>query len=141
MEWFTDDPRRGQTALTLIAFVVTVAILGLGRKRLLWAIPCAFIWVLLAAVAIPSYMPARPIAYRNACINNLRSIQDAKIRWAAETGKLTNAIPGEDDLYGVNGTNGFLRHRLTCPRGGTYTFGSVAENPRCSLSEKGHRLE
>ena len=141
MEWFTDDPRRGQTALTLIAFAVSVAILGLGRNRLLWAIPFALIWLLLAAMAIPSYMPARPIAYRNACINNLRLIRDAKARWATESGKLTNAIPTEHDLYAGNDTNGFLRHRLTCPRGGIYTFGSVAENPRCSLSEKGHRLK
>jgi hypothetical protein len=141
MEWFTDDPRRGQLALTLIALVVAAAILAVGRKRLLWAIPFALIWLLLAAMEFPNYMPARPIAYRNACINNLRLIQGAKTRWAAEGGKLTNAIPTEVDLYGVNGTNAFLRHRLTCPRGGVYTFGSVAENPRCSLSEKGHRLE
>ena len=141
MEWFTDDPRRGQTALTLIAIVVAAAILAVGRKRLLWAIPSALIWTLLAAMVIPSCMPARPIAYRNACINNLRLIRDAKTRWATERGKLTNAIPTEADLYGVNGTNGFLRPRLTCPRGGIYTFGRVAENPKCSLSEKGHRLE
>lgn len=98
-------------------------------------------WLLLAAMAIPSYMPARPVAYRNACINNLLMIQDAKLRWAIENGKPTNAIPTDADLYGMNGTNGFVPHRLTCPRGGIYTFGTVAENPTCSLSEKGHRLE
>jgi hypothetical protein len=127
--------------LTLIALAVAAAIVAVGRKRLLWAIPFALIWLLLAAMVIPSYMPARPVAYRNACINNLRLIRDAKTRWAGEDGRLTNATPTEDDLYGVNGTNAFLRRRLTCPRGGIYTFGSVAENPRCSLSEKGHRLE
>jgi hypothetical protein len=141
MEWFTDHPWRGEAALWLIAFAVAAAILALGRKRLLLSILCAFIWLLLAATAIPSYMPARPIAFRNACINNLREIQDAKARWAAERGKPADALPTEADLYGVSGTNGFLRHRLTCPGGGTYTFGSVGENPRCSLLEKGHRLE
>jgi len=139
MEWFTDDPRGGQTALTLIALVVAAVIVGVGRRRLLWAIPCAFIWLLLAATAIPSFMPARPVAFRNACINNLRMIRDAKARWAAERGTLTNAIPTEGDLY--DGTDALLRHRLTCPRGGVYTLGSGAETPSCSLSEKGHRLE
>jgi hypothetical protein len=107
MEWFTDDPRRGQVALTLIAFVVAVGIVALGRKRPLWAVAFACIWLLLAAMAIPSYMPARPVAYRNACINNLRMIQDAKLRWAAEKGKSTNDMPTADALYGVNGTNPF----------------------------------
>jgi hypothetical protein len=141
MEWFTDEPKRGQTALTLIALAITCAILWFGRKRLLLAILCAFVFLLVAAIAIPSFMPARPLAFRNACINNLRMIRDAKIRWASETRKPANAIPSENDLYGLNGTNGFLRHHLTCPGGGTYTFGSVSENPTCSLSEKGHRLE
>ena len=139
MDWFTDDPRRGQTALTLIALAVAAVIVGVGRKRLLWAILCAFIWLLLATTAIPSFMPAWPVAFRNACINNLQMIRDAKARWAAERGTLTNANPTEGDLYG--GTNAFLRHRLTCPRGGVYTFGSVAENPSCSFSQKGRRLE
>ena len=43
MEWFTDDPRRGQTALTLIALAVAAAIVAVGRKRLLWAIPFALL--------------------------------------------------------------------------------------------------
>jgi hypothetical protein len=141
MEWFTNEPWRGEAGLWLIAFAVTAAILAIGRKRLFLSIPCAFIWLLLATMAIPSYMPARPIAFRNACINNLWQIRDAKARWAAEGGKPTGAVPTEDDLYGGNGTNGFLNHHLTCPGGGTYTFGSVGENPKCSLSEKGHRLE
>src|SRR5947209_4677777 len=141
MEWFTDDPRRGQTALTLIALVIAAAIVGVGRKRLLWAIPSALIWLLLAATAIPSAIPARPVAQGNACINNLRQIRDAKAEWARENKKLPTDIPTESDLYGLSGTNGFLRHRLGCPRGGSYTFGSVAENPTCSLSSKGHRLE
>jgi hypothetical protein len=141
MEWFTDDPWRGQTALTLIALMVAAAILGVGRKRLRWAVPSALIWLLLAAMTIPSAIPARPAAQRNACINNLRQIQDAKAEWAKENKKLPADIPTEGDLYGLSGTNGFLRHRLACPRGGSYTFGIVAENSTCSLSSKGHRLE
>jgi hypothetical protein len=141
MEWFTDDPRRGEAALTLIAFAVAATIVALRRKRLLLAIPCAFIWLLLAATAVPNYMPARPTTHRNACINNLRQIQDAKLRWASERRKLASDVPTEVDLYGSNGTNGFLRHHLICPGGGTYSYRSVAENPTCSLSAKGHRLE
>jgi len=141
MDWFTDDPHRGQTALTLIALMVAAAILGMGRRRLLWAIPSALVWLLWAFIAIPSAIPARPAAQRNACINNLRQIQEAKAAWARERKKLPTDIPTEGDLYGLSGTNGFLRHRLACPRGGSYTFGSVAENPTCSLSAKGHQLE
>jgi hypothetical protein len=141
MEWFIDDPHRGETALTLIALAVAVVILGVGRKRLLWAIPAVLVWLLLAAMAIPSAIPPRPAAQRNACINNLRQIQEAKAEWAREKRKLPTDIFIESDLYGLSGTNGFLRHRLACPRGGSYTFGSVAEKPTCSLSAKGHRLE
>jgi hypothetical protein len=141
MEWFTDDPRRGQAALTVIALAIAAAIVALWRKRLLWAIPCAFIWLLLAAMAIPSYMAARPIAHRNACINNLRMILDAKAQWAKENHKPAGEVIPDGTLYGTSGTNGILGYRPICPDGGTYTIGAVSQQPACSLASKGHRLE
>ena len=111
MEWLSEDIDRGQTVLTCIALVITATLIWLGRKKLVIAIPCALIFLLLAAIAIPSFIPARPMAHRNACINNLRQIRDAKIEWARVNHKLPTNVPTEADLYGTNGTNGFLRHK------------------------------
>lgn len=141
MEWFAENLQRGQTALTAIALAITIAILLLGRKRVILAGPLALVFLLLAAIAIPSAIPARPVAQRNACIYNLGLIRDAKIQWAGANNKLAGAIPIEVDLCGTNGNTGILREMPTCPRGGTYKIGDVGQNPSCSLSNKGHRLE
>jgi hypothetical protein len=140
MEWFVDDPHRGRTALTVIVLVAAAAGIWFGRKRLALAIPVSLVFLLLAAFAIPSAIPARPASQRNACIFNLRAIQDAKTEWARANNKLTTDIPTEVDLYGMNGTGGILRHRPDCPRGGIYTIGAVNQNPTCTFSNKGHRL-
>jgi len=105
------------------------------------AVPVALAFLLLAAIAIPSAIPARLTAQRNACIYNLRTIQSAKIEWAREHNKLAGDIPTDADICGTNGIAGILRHRLTCPGGGIYTMGAVGQSPTCSLSNKGHRLE
>ena len=105
------------------------------------AIPCALIFLVFAAAAIPSFIPARVAAHRNTCINNLKQIQNAKGEWARENHKLPTDIPTEEELYGVNGTNGFLRFKLICPSGGEYHFGAVNEKPTCSLAKKGHTLK
>ena len=141
MEWFVDDPRRGQIALTVIALTLAAAVIWLGRRKLFLAVPSALALLFFAAMAIPGAIPARSAAQRNACISNLRSIREAKSDWARENNKLASDIPTEGDLYGTNGTNGILRHQLSCPRGGKYTLGALSENPTCSLSGKGHRLE
>jgi hypothetical protein len=141
MEWFVDDPRRGQTALTIIVLVLAAAGIWFGRKRLLLSVPVALLFLLLAAVAIPSAIPARPASQRNACVFYLREIRDAKSEWARANNKLSADIPSEADLYGTNGTAGILRHRHVCPRGGIYTIGAVGQNPICTFSNKGHRLQ
>jgi hypothetical protein len=141
MEWFIDEPRRGQTALTVIALLLATVIMWLGRRRLGLAVPSAFVLLLVAATVIPSVVPARIVAQRNACISNLRLIQDAKTRWATENAKGPSETPTEDDLYGIEDANGFLRHRVTCPLGGIYTIGRVSDNPACSFANEGHRLE
>lgn len=141
MEWFIDDPSRGEMAFTVIAFAIPVAIVWFGRRRLFSAVPVALAFLLFAAIVIPNIIPARNVAQRNACVSNLRAIQNAKDHWARENHKLPGDIPIEADLYGTNGTNGLIRYNVTCPRGGIYTFGSVTQNPTCSLANKGHRLE
>lgn len=140
MEWLSEDINRGQTVLTCAALAITVALIWLGRKKLLITIPCALIFLFLAAIAIPSFIPARSTGHRNACVNNLRQIHDVKIEWARVNHKLPTDVPAEADLYGTNGTNGFLRHKLVCPDGGQYAFDAVNEDPKCSLADHGHKL-
>lgn len=146
MEWLSDNPGRGESVLALIAISITgvviwLGVVFLGRKRLGVTILIALTWLLLAAIAIPSFIPARSQAYRNACINNLKGIQHAKALWANAEHKLPTDIPTELDLYGTFSTNGFLHHKLVCPNGGKYTFEAVGEEPSCSFADKGHKLE
>ena len=140
MKWFIDDPRRGQLTLTAIILLVVVVGIWLGRKRPIVTIPIALVFLLLAGIAIPSAIPARPAAQRNACIFNLRAIQDAKIDWSREKNKESTDVPSPADLYATEHTSGFLRGPLSCPRGGTYTIGSVGQDPTCTFSNLGHRL-
>ena len=130
MEWLSEDPDRGEKLLYCIALLITVNLIWFGRKKLSASIPCALIFLLLAATVIPSFIPAHQMAHRNSCVNNLRQIHDAKIEWARVNHKLPTDVPTEADLYGTNGTNGFLRHKLVCLDGGQYTFGAVNEDPK-----------
>ena len=141
MEWLAEHTTHGEAVLACINILVAAVVIWLGRRELAITIPCTLIFLFVAAIAIPSCIPARPIAYRNACINNLREIDNAKAEWAKTNHKSPSNVPTEEDLYGTNGTNGILRRKLVCPRGGTYTFGSVSENPTCSFADKGHKLE
>jgi hypothetical protein len=137
IDWFIDEPNRGETLLTCITLGMAVTGIWLGRKCLLLAGPCVLAFLLIAANAIPGAMPARNVSQRAACINNLQFIANAKNDWARENHKLPTDVPTRDDLYG---TNKFLRHTPVCPRGGIYTIGRVSENPTCSFTDKGHEL-
>src|SRR5262245_48880627 len=141
MEWFIDYSRRGETPLIIIALVFTAGAILFRRKRVVCAILVALAFLIPAAIAISSNIPARATAQRNACILNLRAMQDAKTEWANENSKMTRDIAAQTNLYGTNGTDGVLRYRFKCPSGGTYTIGAVGQKPTCSLSNKGHRLE
>lgn len=140
MKWLADDIDLGQATLTAIVLVIAIGAVWLGRRRLRVVVPAAGLFLLLAAVAIPSAIPARTAALRNACVFNLRSIQDAKIQWSREHGMGPGDIPTEIEIYGTNGSGGVLRHRLDCPRGGAYLIGALGQNPMCTFSNGGHRL-
>jgi len=131
------EVRQAQQFLAVAVLIVVAVGVWIGRKRLKVAIPIALIFLFMAAMAIPSYFPARPYAQWNACIYNLKTIQEAKARWASEHGQLTSGLPTEADLFGEGK---YIKHDLQCPRGGTYRIGSVAENPTCSHADLGHRL-
>jgi len=93
MEWLAEDVNRGESVLTGIAVGITVCVIWLGRKKLSVSIPVALVFLLLAAIAIPSFIPARTMAQRAACINNLKLIENAKVEWAKSFNKLPNDIP------------------------------------------------
>ena len=71
---------------------------------------------------------------RNACINNLRQIDAAKLQWALEKNKPAEAVPTARDLLP------YFRDGIfpVCLAGGVYSINAVDEVPICSLP--GHAL-
>ena len=102
------------------------------------SIPWAIFVLLISAITGPSFVPARAVAQRNACIANLKAIRAAKAEWAAENQKQPTDIPLAEELFGADK---FLRVAPACPRGGQYTIGAADSNPTCTLMEKGHKLQ
>jgi hypothetical protein len=84
---------------------------------------------LLAAIAIPSFVKARDMSQRNACINNMRMIDAAKEQAALEHAyKDGETVPEEQaSAYLKNGFSG-----LVCPKGGRYTIKPLGQKPECS---------
>jgi len=84
-----------------------------------------------AAIAIPSFVKARDVLQQNACINNLRMIDSAKLQWALTLGK------GTGDPVDVPEVNEYVKGATTpiCPAGGNYTYNPVEQNPVCSSPE------
>lgn len=106
---------RKKYAFTLIEIMIVVSIIGL-----------------LLAVAIPSYLRTRKVAFARICANNLRIIEAAKQQWGVENGKKSTDVPTEADLVGPNL---YLKVMPVCPAGGTYSIKSIGEYPTCSFPE------
>jgi len=100
---------------TLVEIMIVVAIIGL-----------------LAAVAIPNLVKARKASAKTACVANLKSIEGAKAYWALENKKNDQDVPSDADLFGQDKA---IARKPDCPAGGTYTLGSVADKPTCSVPE------
>jgi hypothetical protein len=116
---------------------------GLPRRRTaaFWGVCClGGVLVLFAAGAvIPcSMVSARPMAQKNACVNNLRMLDGAKEEWSLEKKAGKGAVVTMADI--TAGENPLVRAVPMCPGGGEYSVGVVGELPKCTLGEKGHRL-
>ncbi|MBN2506661.1 MAG: type II secretion system protein [Verrucomicrobia bacterium] len=93
---------------------------------------------LVAAIAVPNFMRARSLSRRNACIANLRRIENAKQVWARESLRSATDTPAESDLFG---SSKYLRQPPRCPSGGFYMLNPVDTPAQCSLGPiEGHNL-
>jgi prepilin-type N-terminal cleavage/methylation domain-containing protein len=87
----------------------------------------------LAAVAIPNYVRVRNTAQQNACIHNLKTVEDAKAMWALMEGHGSADTPSWGDLV-----TQYIKRTPSCPSGGTYTINRVSVKPECT--ETNHEL-
>lgn len=107
-------------AKTLAASTVTLVLVA-GLNFAGWDFPFPTVWF-----GYPS------------CINNLRQIDGAKEQWALETKATTGATPSPSDLYGPTK---YIKVEPGCDGGGSYTIGTMANLPACSLgTAAGHTL-
>jgi prepilin-type N-terminal cleavage/methylation domain-containing protein len=104
-----------RSAFTLVEIMIVVAIIGL-----------------LAAVAVPNLVKARKSAQKQACINNLKTIEGAKEVWALELRKTDTDTPQDADLFGADKA---IKTKPNCPAGGNYALGAVAERPTCTIPD------
>jgi hypothetical protein len=71
------------------------------------------------------------------CQENLVKIDRAKEQWALEN-KLSNGTEIPDSKAFLSdpnlfGPNGYIKEKMICPSGGTYTVNPIGVNPTCSI--------
>jgi hypothetical protein len=84
----------------------------------------------LAGLAFGPPIGARSVmSSQNACINNLRTIEKAKAEWAQSKAAPSGSAVSWSDIAP------YLMNPLPkCPDGGSYSLGSVGEQPTCSIA-------
>jgi prepilin-type N-terminal cleavage/methylation domain-containing protein len=113
-----------RTGFTLVEIMIVVAIV-----------------TLLAVIAIPNYVRARTQSQLNACINNLRQLDDAAQEWAMENRKPADASVSFSDIQP------YLKGAVLCPAAGNsatfadcYALTTVSNKPACKLASATHLL-
>jgi hypothetical protein len=73
------------------------------------------------------------VSFANACILNLRMIDNAKKQWTLEHDATNGEIVTMAQLTNYISVTLVPKFTPTCHAGGTYTIGKIGENPTCSL--------
>jgi type II secretory pathway pseudopilin PulG len=96
---------------------------------------------LLAGLAVPNIVRARTRSQVNACINNLRQIDDASQQWGLENLQPPNAVVLFPDIQP------YLRSTIVCPSAGvgatfatSYTLTTISNKPACRVTPAAHIL-
>jgi len=97
--------------------------------------------VFFVAFALRNFLPAGGVNSRNACVNNLRWIQDAKIEWVRHQKKPDTSVSTWDDLCPVPAALGGGQSLPSCSLAATYPIGTVGELVNCSTCGPGHTLD
>jgi hypothetical protein len=99
------------------------------RKATSVFVPAILIIILLALIAVPSFLNARKQSQSNACLNNLRQIDSGSESWAAASAK------SRGDKIDVPEVCHYIKGDMLpiCPAGGTYTGPPLGLSPRCSV--------
>lgn len=77
--------------------------------------------------------PPQKAAQTNACIKNLKTIDEAKHLWGIKYAKSELNWETEADLIGMDK---YIKTKPVCPTGGTYVYQSLGDVATCS--EPGH---
>jgi hypothetical protein len=124
--------------LLLPSLLFVIAIVFVVRKQYRRAAVSGFAALAVVAVIGPGPVYPTLAAKRNACIWNLRQLDEAKQGWATANNATNGVVPSLSDLTGIDGR---LRLMPQCPEGGKYTIGAVNEKPTCSLAKRGHKIK
>ena len=116
------DVGAGATRKGRVSFVRVIILL----------VPALAVFLLILNQHIPHGHRPSP---KHLCYINLRLMTEAKATWAFEHKKLPGDVPQDAELFGKGR---FIVQKPVCPKGGTYTLGTVNEEPKCSIP--GHTL-
>jgi prepilin-type N-terminal cleavage/methylation domain-containing protein len=113
-----------KAAFTLVEVMIVVAVIGL-----------------LAGIAVPNMVRARTQSQVNACINNLRQIDDASQEWALDN------LQAADATVLFPNIQSYLKNSVLCPAAAngasfanSYTLTTVSNKPTCNLVPATHVL-
>jgi hypothetical protein len=122
------------------ALFCAVGLLLVLKRKGRWSVADKAIMVVLTVllgcfiiiVLVPDCVAARYTSNQNSCVNNLRQLQAAKEEWSLENGITNGTLVTANDLtpYIQLDSHGQLPK---CPDGGTYIFGRVGEDVKCSI--------
>ena len=115
---------RGKAGFTLVEIMIVVALIGL-----------------LATIAFPNIVRARIQSQTQACINNLRQIDDASQQWGLENNRPASSTVAFTDIQP------YLKNSTLCPAAGSgatfatcYTLTTISNKPVCQVVPATHVL-